>query len=527
MSKNRIVFIIGLLALIWPLAGGAQEGPPQDQSQGKALSLTLNDTIARALKNNLGVRAAVLSPQVAEAALAQAGEKYYPTLSFSYARQDNANASYSFLDATGNYTTKGNNYSSSISQQIPFGGQFSVSVTGGMTDTTQRAVTINPRYNGQLRFNFSQPLLQGFGYTASQFNILIARNSYDSSELQFYKTVQDTVYSATQAYWGLVYSIENLKVQRLALQLAKELLVQNQHSVEIGTLAPMDILSAQSEVANREASIIAAEAAVKNSEDQMKTLINLSPEEEKGLTSIATLDQPAYEEMKVDLDQALALAMQKRPDLKISQIGLKTQDLSLSNAKNQLLPNLNFNASYWSPGVAGTQILYDNPLFGNVIGRVPGSASQAMKDAFNFKYKNWSLGLSLSIPLSNMISRAAVAQAQLNQQQAILNLKNQEQQVVLEIKTAVRNVQTTYQQVQSYKVARELAEQKLQAEQEKLRVGQSTNYFVLQYQRDLTNARVLELNAIINYNLAQVALDRSTGTILEKKNIKISEINPQ
>jgi outer membrane protein TolC len=147
-----------------------------------------------------------------------------------------------------------------------------------------------------------------------------------------------------------------------------------------------------------------------------------------------------------------------------------------------------------------------------------------LKDAFNFKYKNFSVSLSLDIPLSNMISRASAAQAQLNMDQALLNLKNQEKQVVLEIRTAVRYLETTYKQLQAFRAARELAEKKLQAEEDKLRVGMSTNYFVLQYQRDLTTARVSELNAVISYNLAQGALDRSTGMILEKKNIKVTDL---
>jgi outer membrane protein TolC len=507
------------------MAAFGQEQQAQ-QPQGKSLSLTLDDCIARALQKNLGIQAAILSPQVSDAALVQSREKYYPSLSFNYTDTSNNSGSYSWVDASQTVTSTGNNYSAQISQLIPIGGNFTIRLSGNMTDTNSRGQTVNPRYQSTLRFDFTQPLLQGFGYKMTNYNIFVARNNLDISETQFDKTVQDTVYSVTQAYWQLVYSIENLKVQRLALQLARDLLAKNQRSVEIGTLAPLDVLTAQSEVATREANILAAEAAVKGAEDQIKMLINLSDEEEKGLREVMALDQPKFEEQKVDLDQALAIAMQKRTDLKISQIGLQIQDLNLSYTRNQLLPSLNFTVSYWSPGLGGTLLLYDNPnpLLGTLIGTVPGGGSQALKDAFNFKYKNWQVSLSLGIPLSNMISRASLAQAKLNLDQALLDLKNQEKQVVLEIKNAVRNVDTTYKQVLAYKVARDLAEKKLQAEEEKLRVGLSTDYFVLQYQRDLTNARVAELQAIINYNLAQVSLDRSTGTILEKKKIKITDI---
>jgi len=524
MSIKRAVFLLSLILLISPLTGLSQES--QSPVQGKSLSLTLDECIKRSLEKNLDLQVAVFSPQLSQVSLNQAGEKYYPSLSFSYTDSASRNASYSWLDAaTGNVVTLRGSYSGTVTQQIPFGGSAQLSFDGNKTDSTSRGQTINPRYQATLSFSFTQPLLQGFGLKISNYNILVSRNNLDISETTFTKTVQDTVYSVTSAYWQLVYSIENLKVQRLALQLARDFLEKNKLSVEIGTLAPIDVYSAEAEVASREASILASEASVKNNEDNLKMLINLSDEEEKGLREVVALDKPKLEEQPVDVDQALMIAMQKRTDLKISQIGLKNQELGLSYTKNQLLPNLSFTASYSSPGVSGTQILYDgNPLNGIVTGTVPGGSSDAFKDVFGFKYKNWSIRLNLSIPLSNMISRAAYVQAKLNMDQTLLNLKNQEKKVVLEIRNAVRSLQTTFKQVQAYKIARELAEKKLQAEEEKLRVGQSTNYTVLQFQRDLTNARVAELQAEINYNLAQVALDRSMGTILETRNIKITDI---
>ena len=521
MFKRRTIFLIALILAFLPLLNGGQ-----DQAPGKNLSLSLNDAIARALQKNLSLQAAIVSPALSEAALKLSGEKYLPTFAFGYTDQSNKSASFSWLDAAGaQATTLASNYSGQVVQQLPTGGSFSLSVTGSTTDTNKKAQTINPSYQGQLQFTFNQPLLQGFGPKIANYNIIIARNNLDMSEITFAKTVQDLVYTVTTSYWSLVYAIENLKVQQVALRLAQDFLVKNQRSVEIGTLSPLDVMSAEAEVATRVANIIAAEAAVKNAEDQIKMLVNLTDEEERGLLSIVALDQPKLEEQKVDLDQALLVAMQKRTDLQISHIGLKLNDLNLSYTRNLLLPNLSLNARYWSPGVSGTQILYlGNPLDGNIIGTVPGTGSQALKDAFGFKYENWSVSLSLNVPLSNIISRAAVAQAKLGMDQAVLNLKNQEKQVVLEIRNAVRLLDTTYKQVQAFKVASDLAEKKLSAEEERLRVGLSTNYLVLQYQRDLTTARVSELQAIINYNNAQVALDRSMGTILEKRSIKVEDV---
>jgi outer membrane protein TolC len=520
MTWKKTAVLISLLIGLIPQAGFGQDQP----AQGKSLSLKLDDCILRALKNNLSIKVAEFSPKLSEESLSGAQAQYMPTMSFGYTPGRSESASYSWLDTAGaSVFTDSQTYNGSINELTPLGGRFSLSIDGSRTHTNQRATTIDPRYTANLRFSYSQPLLRSFGPAMTNRNIVIARNNLESSEISFYKTVQDTVYSVIQAYWNLFYSIENLKVQQLGLQLSKELLEKNRRSVEIGTLAPMDVLTAEADVASREASILAAEASVKSNEDNLKNLINLSPDEEKGLRDIVALDQPKLEEQKVELDQALMIAMANRPDLKITQLGLKNTDISLRYAKNQLLPDLSLSASWRSPGLSGTQLLYDNPLTGNLIGTVPGFGSQAWKDAFGFKYSNWSLGLTLSINLSDYLTRAAYSQAKLSMDQALESMKLQEQQVILEIRNAVRTLQTSYKQAQAYKIARDLAEKKYQSEQEKLRVGQSTDYFVLQYLRDFTSARVLELNAIINYNVAMAGLDRSMGVLLDKKNIKLED----
>ena len=325
----------------------------------------------------------------------------------------------------------------------------------------------------------------------------------------------------------MVHSIENLKVRQQSLQLAQDLLDKNKKAVEVGTLAPIEILSAQSAVATREADILQAEAVLKDNEDRLKTIINLAAEEEgPELAKIIPLDKPAFEKKEVTLDEALRTAMDNRPDLSATRIDLKNKELNLSYSSNQLLPNLSLNASYWSPGITGNQILYlnDNPFSGVVIGTIPGNASDALKDAFNFRYKNWSVGITLDIPLNTFLSRADYAQARVNLDQAMLRIKNQEQQLFLEIKNAVRAVQTDYKRVQAYKVARELAEKTLEAEEEKLKVGITTPFFVLQYQTDLATAQTNELKAMIDYNLSLARLNRAMGTSLKEKDIRFSKV---
>jgi outer membrane protein TolC len=233
---------------------------------------------------------------------------------------------------------------------------------------------------------------------------------------------------------------------------------------------------------------------------------------------------PHTEPFPLDLEAARAMALAHRPDLASSQVDLRTRALDLTYARNQSLPSLSLRANYWSPGISGTQLLYqdNDPLTGIVIGTVPGGPSLAFKDALRFKYKNWFVGLTFELPLENVISRARVAQARLESDQAAIRLRDLEEQALLEVEIAVRAADTDYQRIQAYRLARELAEQKLAAEEKKLEAGLSTNYTVLQHQRDLALARTNEIRAQIDYNLSLARLQKAMGTTLESKNIRFS-----
>jgi len=487
------------------------------------MNLTLEDCIIRTLKNNLGVSIQELNPEISAAGLSKAKEKFYPTLSFGYTQRRNNTPSFSGLESIESTLTKYNDLNAQLSQAIPFGGTLNISLDTYRNFTTQNFQTWNPRYYSTLRFDFSQPLLQNFGLKMSQKEIIVARKNLAVSEAQLEKSLMDTIYSAEQAYWNLVYAIEDLNVKQQSLRLARELLEKNKRSVEIGTLAPIEVLSAQSEVATREADIIQAETAVKNAEDQLRTLMNMSQEEENRYVTIVPVDTPKFELKEMSLEEALSIALANRPDLRGLQINLNTQEFNLSVAKNQLLPSLNLNASYYSPGLSGDRIVYrDNePLTREIVEIIPGFWSQSLRDSLRFLYNNWSIGLTLSIPVSNIASKASYTQARLNLEQAEFSLKQQEQQALLEVKTALRNLQANLKRVQAYKVARELQEQKLSAEEEKFKVGQSTNYTVLMYQRDLANARSAELKAVIDYNISLANLEKSLGLSLKNRNMKL------
>jgi outer membrane protein TolC len=513
IKRRRIRALFAVLAFL-PLSARLA-------SQDKPAAFTLNECIVQAVKRNLGVAVQVYSSELASLSVSRSREKFLPTMGFDFGKQDQNSASYSWMDAADRVTTNYRNYGGSLNQAVPFGGNVSVSLTGYKNLTNSRFQTINPRFGNTLTFSFSQPLLKDFGWGISRKDILVARNNQDMAESDLKATLLSTVYSVEQTYWQLVLSIESLKVRQQSLKLAEDLFDQNQKKVKIGTLAPKEILSVQSDVASRKADILQARSQVKDYTDSLRALINSLDPASGG--DIAPADMPPLERYDVGVDEAFTQALKNRPDLKSSALGIRNRELDYAFAKNQLLPQLNLSASYWSPGIGGDQILYldNNPLTGVVIGRIPGGGDMALRDAFHFKYNNWSVALSLDVPLNSVFSRAAAAQARASLDQETARMKNTEQQAYLEIRTAVRAVQTNYERVNAYKVARELAEEKLAAEQAKLEAGLTTTFVVLSYQRDLSNARLMELSALIDHTLSIARLEKAMGTSLEKKNIQL------
>ena len=497
---------------------------PCYSQQEETLSLTLEECVIRALKDNLNVAVEVINPELADTSLTKAKETFMPRLDIGFGNERIANPSSWWLEQADTVINKDMNYSATIVQQIPTGGNFSLSLYNNRYETNSGFQVINPRYGSTLRFGLTQPLLKNFGFKVSRREIIVARNNLDISINQFEKTVIDTIYRVEEAYWFLVYAIEDYKVKQQSLQLAQDLLAKNKKEVEVGKLAEIEILNAEAVVASREADILQAEALVLRREDVLKDLLNITEGEELSPKKIIPLDRPSFVQKEVSLGEALRMALEKSPDLKMKKKTLETNELDLKVAKNQLLPGLDLEFSYWSPGLSGTEIIFDplNP-FGPPIGTEVHPPSDALKDAFGLKYNNWTVGLTLSLPLSSFTTKADYARAQMEIEKSQLELVNLEKQVFLEVRNAVRDVETNFKRVQAYRVSRELAQKRLEAEVKKLDVGLTTNYFVLQYQDELARERSLELNSMVSYVLSLAQLEKHLGTSLEKRNIVTSQ----
>lgn len=490
----------------------------------KTLSLSIEESIIKALENNLKVAVEVYNPDLADTSVLRAKELFMPRFELTYSTRRDENPSYWWLQGEETVINKYMNYSISLVQQIPTGGNLSLSLNNYKSDTNQAFQLINPRFGSTLQFDFTQPLLKNFGFNVSRREIIIARNNLDISQNQFKSVLQETIYAVQEAYWNLVYAIDNFRVKQQSLQLARDLLAKNKKEVEVGKLAPLEILNAEAVVASREADILQAEALIKRSEDALRNIINLTDKEDVIPIKILPLDKPAFVQESVSLEESIKLALENRPDLMMNRKNIETKELDLTVAKNQMLPGLDLRLSYWSPGISGDRVLYldNNPFLGVIVGKEKGSASDSLRDAFKFLYKNWTIGLTFSLPLSQVFTKADLVRARMELEQSLLEQKRIKNQIVMEVRDAVREIETNAKRVEAYRIARELAEKRLEAEEKKLNVGLTTNYFVLQFQEELATARSLEIKSLVDYNLSLAKFEKVTGTSLEKRNIKVS-----
>jgi outer membrane protein TolC len=515
MTRKIIVAAL-LAAVLIPSLSVAQDKEP--------LKLTLEESLARALKNNLNVAVEMFTPRLAEFALGRAREAFLPSLQASYANNRQENPSYWWISGAGTNWSKLNNYALSVVETIPTGGNFTLSLQNYKSDTNQPFQLINPRYGSTLRLDFTQPLLKNFGPKVTRRGVLQAENNLEITNTQLRNTMMETIYAVQEAYWNLVYATENFKVKQQSLQLGRDLVAKNKKEVEFGQLAPLELLSSEAAVAQREADLIQAESLIARSEEVFKTLINLAAEGEGRNRKVVPADQPAVQGVSYSIDEAFKTAMEKRPDLMVARKNVETKELGLAVARNQALPALDLTLSYWSPGISGDRLIYsgDNPFAGVIVGSVPGSPSTAVRDAFKMLYNNWNVGLTLTLPLSSLLTRSDLGYAQADLAQSQVRGKALEQQAALEISDAVRAIEANAKRARAYALARELAEKSLDAELKKLAVGLSTNYFVLDFQERLANARSAELRAKIDYVLSVERLEKSMGVNLEKRGFKIS-----
>ncbi len=512
-DMKKILVTLLLITACWLHAG----------SDTDIKKITLQDAIAETLKNNLDLKIEVINSQNSEETLKQRGSIFIPNFNLSFSNSETNRPSSGSFDGADVSQNKRISLTMGLEKKFSLGGTVKVELDNSRNKSNSIYSTVNPTLYSTLTLSLNQPLLKGFGSFATKKDIYIATNNLKKSKYQLKSKIIDLIYSTEQAYWNLVYAYENLAAKKKSLEQAEKFLKQNKKKVEIGTSAPIEILTARAEVATRQSDIVSAEQRIQTEEENLKLQIN---PKDKNVTLIPQ-EKPEVAPFNVNLNDYLLVALKNRPDIAMAKLDLANFKINVRYMKNQLLPDLSLQASYYTTAQGGSQLVFapGGSIFNReVIGTIEKSIWDAMQETLQNKYLNFNLTLSLKIPLSLKKEKAQLASARLDFKKSFLTLKNLENRVYSEVRNGIKEIQTNKKLFDKNDVALKLQEQKLKAEKMKLSVGLSTNYQVLTFQRDYANSVASKLQSAISYKISQAKLNKLLGKTLENYNVKFKEL---
>ncbi len=497
----------GLDALTSLPAAVAQPGT----SSGTLRELALEEAVSIALEKNLDIAVARLEPQSVDLLVAGVRNSYKPLFSSTMGLRDQ----YQLPTSSLNGGTKVNNgtrtYNFGVAKTMPwYGGSFTVNWANSRLETSNTFSNFNPSYQTNLVAAYAQPLLRGFRIDNTRQQLLVNLINRDISDESARATITQTLANVRNAYWDLVFAQSAVDVAERAQDLADKLVVDNQARVEVGTLAPLDIVQAQAEAATRRQNLAAAEATAQTAELTLKRFLVSGTDDPLWRQTIRPVDLPSVQPPPQDVEGAVRKALAERTDVVTARKNLDSNDVSIRYFKNQSLPAVDLNASYGAQGLGGTSIIRTGPLGNQVIsGTVPGGYSDALALLRARDYPTWNLNVAMSYPIGGNQSDAQHARARLQRSQALTRLRALEVQIAAEVANAALTVQSNLKRVEAASAARELAQKRLEAEQSRFEVGLTTNFFVVQAQRDLRDAQNTELRALADYRKSLVNFERA------------------
>jgi outer membrane protein len=487
--------------------------------------LSIDDAVKLALEQNLGIQIQRIDPQIQDLSIAQAKSFWAPSISSTIAENKQTQAVTSALSGGSSAATSVLNSQVSggvgLSQTLPWGGAYSANWNNARLTSTNVFSTFSPQLSSNLNLQYAQPLLRNLSMDAIRQQVALSKKSRDLSDINLESVVTLTARNVRNAYWDLAYAMDNLKAQQESLALSQQSLKDNQKRVEIGTMAPIDIVQAQAEVASNESGVIVAESQIRAAQDKLRALIFDPADANFWNVNLEPTDEAPFAEQAVDVQAAVRNALDKRTDVRSAKNTLAQGDVNIKYFNNQIKPDVNAQLSYVTTGVGGTGLSQINQLTGAPLSVGSRSFGTVLGDVFQSQYPNWTVGVQIAYPLGSSTAQANLARTKLQYQQAQTQMKNLQMQVALQVRDAGRNVTTNEKLVLSARASRELQEKKLEAEQKKLAAGMSSSFFVFQAQRDLAVARVAEIQAISAFNkslvdfqaVQEVPLTGSSGII--------------
>jgi len=558
---------------------GLTNSPRIDQmiQEGK-LNLSLQDAVELALQNNLDIIVQRYNPWLADTSIlkTQAGGfgggtpgaafagstanspllNFDPTLTTTLSVDDrNIPVNNPLTSGTGTgasslarLTIHTSTFNTQLSEGFHTGTTLFTAWDNTRSSSTSPANLFNPSVQSSIFVGFSQQLLNGFGTKVNTRNIRIAKNNRKIADLAFSQQAITTITNTITAYWELVYARENVKVQQQAVTVAEKLYNDNKKQLEIGTMAPLDVTRAESELATDRQNLIVAQTAQLQQTQVLKNAISKNPLAPNMINvEIIPTDLPTRPEAieAPSFEQAVAEAFAKRPDVQEQAINLQNGQIDLGATRNALLPTATLTAQYGSVGLAGNQkqVLTSHTVAGTALvdatgapvqvffpvtvadtsQLVKGGLGDAMSSVFHNNFPDYNVQLNVQIPIRNRSAQADNQRAILTQRQLEAQMQQLKNSALLDVRNTFIALEQNRARVEAASKARELQQQTFDAEQKKYQLGASTVYLVIQTQRDLISAQGTELRALTDLVEAKANYERALGRTLEVNRVTIAD----
>ena len=483
----------------------APQAPP-----GTQIDLTLQEATTRALERNLELAVERLNPQTFDLSLARLRAAYRPTATTTFGQRSQVQAPTSTLNGGTVVDNDTTTYNAGFIQNVPwFGGNMALLFNNNKQVTSNLFANYNPAFNSNFNATYTQPLLRGFLIDTNRQQLRVTAISREISEIQLRGTIATTLASVRNTYWELLYALEALQVARGSLALAEKLVEDNRTRVEIGTMAPLDVVQAAAEAATRRQTVAQAEATWRTTELALKRLIVNGTDDPLWRASLNPADRPVFAPEPLDVEGAVRKALENRTDLEQARQQIQSNDISMRLMRNLTLPALDMTAAYGAQGLGGTQYRRQGSGVTSVIvGTLPGGYVDAFRTLTARDFPTWNFQLNLTYPVGASAAEANYARARVQLSQSTAQMRAMELQVATDVTNAALQVENGLRRYEAASAARSLAQTRLEAEQSRFDVGLSTNFFVVQAQRDLATSQNSELRALLDYRRALVDFQR-------------------
>ena len=487
---------------------------------GNSLALSLRDVVMRTLVSNLAIEVEGFNSKVKAENVIDGESKFDATFEIILSEEEEVRQQSNAFSSPVKSRNKSHNWDFSLTQKLVTGADYKLSFTNDRNRTNSVTAGLNPSYFTEMAFSLTQPLLKNFGIDLTKRNIYIANNEVNISDYVFEDKVIDIISDVENVYWDLVFSIEDLAVKKKSLERARNLERQVKAQVAVGTMAEIETLQAQSEVASRDESLLVAQDLIQDNEDILKNILNIDYGSEEGLKAIYPSDRPEMVADEINLYQAIKDTLLNRPDYLGKKKELENKNILVKFRENQLYPTVDLFGTMGLNGLSGDAITVNSGTFQGR-SKYGGDYGTALSDSLTGKFYNWEVGLKLSYPLGNRSAKAQLSASRLEKAQLILSIKDLEKSIIVEVREAVRQLKTDLKRINATRIARKLAEEKLKAEEKKFEVGLSTSFSVLEFQEDLAEQQSNEIKALIDFKKSKIRLRQVMATTLKENDIKL------